>query len=192
MSEKTKTIIKNTAKKEFSLGGIDQVSVRHIAEKCNISSSVIYHYWKSQDNLLKEIFTETRKNLGVKRKKLIVVIEPKSMLRQRVDFQFDNAVDVVFILKYYTHYRSTFKKNAEGYVPKKSYAHIVEVLESGVEIGEFANIELAKQAKIITHAINGFLLEYYPKIPKGSEKKLLVDDITNFIYRAILKGGEKL
>lgn len=113
------------------------------------------------------------------------------MLRQRIEFQIDNQETIVAVLKYYLAYRSRFKKFKNGFVPDKSALHIEEVLRYGMERNEFSITDIEDDAKVITHAINGFLLEYYPYTPKGIEKKELIDRIYLFLIRA-LKGGESL
>ena len=85
----------------------------------------------------------------------------------------------------------TFKKYKNGYVPDKSALHIEEVLRFGIQTGEFTLKNLEDDAKVMTHAINGFLLEYYPHSPTGKEKKDLINRIYSFLIRA-LKGGEKI
>lgn len=191
MKTSTKIKLKNQIKKDFALGGIDNINIRKVASEVGTSTSIIYHYFDSQNQLLKEVFDDTKKQLGLKRKTLKTKTSTKLKLKQRILFQFKNAEDVVFILKYYTHFRKNFSKNNMGYVPKEAYTHILEVLKYGVKQGEFKNVKLQSQAKMITHCINGFVLEYYPKTPKDKALKVLATDITNFIYRAIIKGGDK-
>ena len=58
-----------------------------------------------------------------------------------------------------------------------------------METKEFTITHLDDDAKVITHAINGFLLEYYPYMPERKEKKELIDRIYRFLIRA-LKGGD--
>jgi hypothetical protein len=112
------------------------------------------------------------------------------MLKQRIEFQIDNQEAIVAVLKYYLAYRKKFKKFKNGFVPDKSALHIEEVLKYGLVTKEFIVDNLEDDAKVITHAINGFLLEYYPHVPKGKEKDELVCRIYQFLIRA-LKGGEK-
>jgi hypothetical protein len=45
--------------------------------------------------------------------------------------------------------------------------------------------QVVAQAKIITHSINGYLLEYYPYAPKGKERTELVDALVSFIMRSL-------
>ena len=130
------------------------------------------------------------KSLGQKRTKLSQPKTASEMLKQRIEFQLDNSEEIVAVLKYYLAYRKNFEKFKNGFVPDKSALHIEEVLRFGVETKEFKIKNIEDDAKVITHAINGFLLEYYPYKPKGKEKDELIERIYSFLIRA-LKGGEK-
>ncbi len=178
------------AGKIFAKQGYEGVSMSIVANKSKIAKSVIYHYYKDKDMLLKEMFDHINTQLGVKRAHLPDLKTAEAKMRQIIRFQFENAPEVVTILKYYASFRDQFKaQETGGYVPTKAYLHIEEVLTFGVEKGEFQISNIAKDAKVITHAINGFVLEYYPLIPKGEELDTLIEDITNFILRALITSS---
>lgn len=189
MKQDTKKIILQKAVHSFALNGYAGFSIRILAEQIPIAPSVIYHHFEDKDALLKEMFNQLNKSLGNKRSKLPKLSTASEMFRQRIEFQIDNQESIVAVLKYYLAYRDTFKKFKNGFVPDKSALHIEEVLRFGIETKEFFIENLEDDAKVITHAINGFLLEYYPHTPKGKEKKELIDRIFSFLIRA-LKGGE--
>ncbi len=177
----------NIAKKIFASSGYDGVSMRRIAAKMNIVPSVLYYHFKDKNELLRVMFDSINTDLGIRRNKLPPQNTFLDMLKQRIEFQIDNAEEIVTVLRYFLHFRTTFPQNEYGFVPVKAYLHIQEVLEFGEKRGELGVKNIQKEAKIITHAINGFLLEYYPKTPTGKEKKVLVNDIADFIYRAVSK-----
>jgi AcrR family transcriptional regulator len=178
-------ILKKTAIR-FAQVGYEGLNIRSVAHDAGIAPSVIYHYFEDKDALLKAMFLYVSKELGKKRAQLAPPTSPQLMMRQRVEFQIDHAAEVVAVLKYYLHYRDTFDKTEHGFVPDTAYLHIKEVLEFGLESGEFEAMDVESEAKVITHAINGFLLEYYPYVPTDEEKKVLVDSICRFILRSIV------
>jgi AcrR family transcriptional regulator len=186
----TKEIILKKATEIFALQGYEVFSIRNLADEIPLAPSVLYHYFKDKDALLKEMFESTNRNLGEKRSNLIQPKTASEMLKQRIEFQLDYSEEIVAVLKYYLAYRNDFEKFKNGFVPDKSALHIEEVLSFGVETKEFKVKNIEDDAKVITHAINGFLLEYYPYKPKGKEKKELIERIYSFLIRA-LKGGEK-
>lgn len=175
-------------KTHYSRSGFEDFSIRKVAKSLGVAHSVIYHYFNNEEELLRAMFDYTNKRLGKKRSSLTQPELAKEMLKQRIEFQIDNAEDIVAVLKYYISHRLHFTKNKKGFVPDKSALHIEEVLEYGIKTKEFHVEDLEDDAKVITHAINGFLLEYYPYAPKGKEKKELIERIYKFIVRS-LEGG---
>jgi AcrR family transcriptional regulator len=185
----TKDIIISKTSQMFAATGSLDFSIRNLAKQVPITPSVIYHYFKNEEDLLFAMYLSLNKGLGEKRAMLPKTKTASEMLKQRIRFQIDNQEDIVAVLKYYFSHRNNFKKFKNGFVPDKSALHIEEVLRFGLETKEFKVTNLEDDSKVIAHAINGFLLEYYPFKPVGKEKDELIERIYNFLIRA-LKGGE--
>lgn len=186
MTVNTKPTILKIAKRLFAMNGYEGFSMRILAKESGVGLSSIYHFFNDKDEILKEIFDRTNKELGIARAKLPDSSSAESMLLNRIKFQFQHIEDVVFVLKYYLHFRPNFLKLDCGYIPTKAYLHIEEVLKVGVENGEFSisNYDIEKEAKVIAHAINGFLLEYYPNPPKKDE----LEDVTVSIHKFLMRS----
>lgn len=189
MTKISSTLLLEKAAELFSVSGYDAFSIRTLAQRTPITPSVIYHYYDDKDSLLRAMFDYANRQLGQARADLPQPKSASKMLRQRIEFQLDHADLIVAVLKYYLSYRNKFPRFEDGFVPDKSSLHIEEVLDYGVKTGEFVVDDLKSDAKVITHAINGFLLEYYPYRPQGKEKKELITMIYTFLVRA-LKGGD--
>lgn len=187
MTVTTKHHITRTAKSLFAKNGYEGFSMRTLAKASGVGLSSIYHFFNDKDEILNEIFTATSKELGVARAKLPKSNSAAVMLLDRIKFQFRHIEDVVFVLKYYLHFRPDFLKLSSGYLPSKAYLHIEEVLKVGVMNGEFniRSSEINKESKVIAHAINGFLLEYYPNPPKKAELEELTSSIHLFLMRSL-------
>lgn len=192
MSKDRKQEIINKTIHLFALQGYEGVSMRNLADEVGIASSVLYHYFSDKNVLLKEVFDETNINLGKYRATLPVLDKASDMLKQRIIFQLDHAEEIVFVLKYFLHERRNLPKFKSGYVPEKTTRHIEEVLELGQKTGEFQIKDTALDAKVITHAINGFILEYYPAKLEENEKEEIATMIHTFLMNALTKGGEKI
>lgn len=192
MSNDKKQEILSTAMKLFALQGSEGVSMRVLADQVGTASSVLYHYFPDKNVLLKEAYDVTNKSLGMHRANLPKTVSAVDMLRQRIIFQLDHAEEIVFVLKYFLTQRPQLPKIKNGYVPEKATRHIEEVLEYGKNTGEFRVGNVAEDAKVITHAINGFVLEFYPATLTSKEKEALVNLIQKFLLRALTKGGEKI
>lgn len=181
----TKDTIITITRNMFSLGGYEGISMRNLASASGITLSNFYHYFPSKDNLLEEIFHTTNTELGKKRQKLSKTTTASDMLRQIIAFQLDHAEEVVFVLKYYFTYRKKFKKNNNGFFPPKTYLHIEEVLTRGSQSGEFNVKNIYEESQVITHAINGFVLEYYPYKLTHKEKQQVIDKIYYLLIKAL-------
>lgn len=187
MTAQTRQTILETSKRLFALNGYEGFSMRVLAKACDTGLSSIYHFFGDKDDLLKELFDDVNSRLGVERSMLPSETSASDMLLQRIRFQFEHIEDVVFVLKYYLHYRPDFLRLTSGYLPAKAYLHIEEVMQRGIDTGEFsvARSEMAKESKVIAHAINGFLLEYYPDPPKGEALEEVVTSIHRFLIRSL-------
>lgn len=185
MVSNSKKIIMEQAKTIFAVGGYEALSMRELAKQSNLNLSSIYHFFADKDVLLKEVFDATGTELGVKRAQLKNRSTAYKTLEDRVRFQFDNIEDVLFVLKYYLHFRSKFIKQSEGYLPPEAYLHVDEVVKKGIETGEYYITDPVSDAKVVAHAINGFLIEYYPQPPKGAALKKLVSTITDFLHQSM-------
>jgi len=192
MTKESKQLIIETAKRIFAESGYDGLSMRKLELESGVGLSSIYHFFADKDVLLKEIFDITNTQLGVARAKLPQRKTADAMLKDRIKFQFDNIESVVFVLKYFLHYRHDFEHLQRGFVPAKAYLHIEEVIIAGANEGVFpiAEQDIAKEAKVVTHAINGFLLEYYPAVPKGRELSEVAGSLHSFIMRALTSKRE--
>lgn len=179
--------ILNTAIELFAEKGYDGLNMRLLAKKSHVVPSVLYYYFKDKDALLKIMFNDINTRLGIIRGGLPQPKNASEMLKQRIEFQLDHAEEIVAVLKFYLAYRKKFPKITTGFVPDKASLHIEEVLKYGTKIGELQKLKIKEDAKVITHAINGFLLEYYPVIPTGKDKIKLIRSIHSFIWRAIKK-----
>lgn len=191
----TKQTIELTARSLFARVGYEGFSMRLLAQECGVSLSSLYHFFKDKDDILKHIYLMTNRQLGIQRGALDDGKTMSEMLWKRIEFQFEHIEQVVFVLKYYLHFRQSFEKNSEGHLPHKSALHIEEVLHRGIKDGDIVigEDEILQEAKIVAHAINGFMLEYYPDSPEPEERKHLIDSMHDFILRALYaKGGTKI
>lgn len=186
--KKTQEKILENAVVLFAQEGFENTSMRVIAMHVGIKPSVLYHYFENKEELLKAAFGYATRKLGVERSLQRKTKTPREKIKQSISFQFDHALYISAILKLYMAYRNTFPKLKNGYIPELAYAHITNAIEEGVSLGEFVSKEPASDAKVITHAINGYILEYFPNIPNGKERIQIIESIYSFIIRALTYG----
>lgn len=181
----TREKILNNATDIFALSGYEGLSMRALAKQTGVTQSVLYHYFESKDSLLEELFKFLNTNLGLKRKSLKNLKTASLMLKQRIQFQLDNAKEIVAVLKYFIHNRKNFPKFEGGFTPAKTSLHMEEVLKLGKETAEFRVYNIKEQAKVMTHAVNGYLLEYFPYKLNSQEKKKIVIQIHKFLFNSL-------
>jgi AcrR family transcriptional regulator len=187
MPASTKDHIIKKATHLFALNGYEGFSMRTLADECGVGLSSLYHFFSDKDAILKAIFDRITKRLGKERALLRDDLSATEMLKDRVRFQFEHIEEVVFVLKYYLHFRNDYEKGEFGYLPPKAHLHIDEVVAKGVASGEFSISpdETNEESKVVAHAINGFLLEYYPKVPTANELEEIITSIHRFIVRSL-------
>jgi AcrR family transcriptional regulator len=153
--------------------GTEGVSMRSVAKKLDIPPSLLCYHFHTKAEMLCAMCSYASDTLTVQRQKLSVHAPLNELLKARIVFQFDHAVYVVAILKYYMGNRHLFRATTDGYLPSSAYRHIEEVLAIGKSRGECHNINIPVLSKIIAHTINGYVLEYFPhKIPQQQKDNL--------------------
>lgn len=181
----TRELLIKTAAELIAIHGYEGVSMRILAQKLSIAQSVIYHYFSDKDTLLLEMYLALNKELGEKRAELPETNTVEEMFRQRIAFQLDNATSIIAVLKYYLHFREHFHNRESGKLPQKTSLHIDEILSFGQTTDQIDTTTPQADAKVITHAINGYLLEYYPYMPEEAERDAVIDAVTSFSLRAL-------
>lgn len=185
MKKDTKQLIISTVTTQFALHGFEGVSMRELAKQVGIAPSVLYHHFETKEDLLKEMYLQANRELGTARALLDTKKTFSQMLDQRIKFQFEHAEQIVAVLKYYMHYRLQFEANERGFLPVKTYLHIEEILELAQKNHEYSFPNIEREAKVITHAINGFILEYFPDQPKPKQLNEITQLISEFVLRAV-------
>lgn len=179
----TKNTILNEVVTTYAMQGYEKMSMRTLAKTVGVAPSVLYHHFENKEDLLKAMYNHANVYLGQARASLPQASSARERLEIIIDFQLQHAEFVVAVLKYYFAHREIFAKEHAA-LPPKATLHIEEVLEYGIAAGDYKK-ESIKDSKVIAHIINGFLLEYYPHLPTGNEKKELIAQIADFIEEAI-------
>lgn len=181
----TKEFIVKTSRRIFAEKGYDGLTMRALATELGCAPSVLYHHFENKDTILEAMFETTTRSLGNERRKLATPSSASEMLKQRIVFQFDHAEEVVAILKYYFQYRELFSQKSEKILPAAAYSHMLEVIQKGQDTGEFLVGDSPSAARVFTHAVNGFVLEYYPVSLSESEKEELATTISQLLLKSL-------
>jgi AcrR family transcriptional regulator len=184
--DRTRAEILDRTVELLAVGGPSHVSLRRLGQDVHLVQSAVYHHFSNKDALLEATFAHIGRTLGARRAQLPPVPTTYDLLVQRIEFQFDQAPLIVAVLKYFVDRRDRFPQLANsGFIPPAGYKHIVEVIERGNQAGDWVITDPAPEAKVVVHAINGFILEYYPAVPSPEHRAQLVQSIARFIWRSL-------
>jgi AcrR family transcriptional regulator len=179
------TILEHTARL-LAAGGPGHVSLRRVGQATNLAQSAVYHHFSNKDELLEAAQISIRQTLRADLMALPATDSTRDLLVQRINYQFDHAAHIVAILKYFMANREKFPELAEtGYLPARAYQHIIDVLDRGNQTGEFEVADPRATAKVIVHAVNGFVLEYFPARQAKTERTVLVESIADFVWKSL-------
>ncbi len=187
MENQTKQHIKRATVAVFSREGYEGLSMRRLAGEIGVSVSVVYYHFPDKDTLLMRVFDQVRSDLGKRR----ACIDPgdtsvSSRINKQIRFQLTHAEEIVFIYRYFLHYRSKFKRNNGGFLPPRAHQHFQEILSGRIGQNEAESI-----SKFLTHAINGYVLEYFPDI-EDSDIETLSCELSDLAMRIIEKKEVKM
>lgn len=185
MTTSTKTRIIHSAVRLFARTGYDGMSMRDLAKESGVGLSSIYHFFSDKDDMLTSVFSVINRQIQQDLQVLPQRKDARSMLVDRIQFHFDHIDSMIFILKYYLHFRPYVMQLENESEASNSFSHMHDVIQMGCKTGEFICKDAAEDAKMITHLVNGFMLEYYPQNPLGDDRKKLVKHLSDFIVRAL-------
>ena len=108
--QELKDLILSAAKSLFIEKGIDETSIRNIAERIEYSPATIYLYFKDKDEILHELHSQGFQELGSRMSVLMAVGDPferlKALGRVYIDYGRQNTemYDLMFIARAPMHY----------------------------------------------------------------------------------------
>lgn len=165
--------------------GYAGTTMRTVAEAAAIKQSVVYYHFSDKAALLRAVRQYLNRHLDEGLHALPSVQTTAALLRQRLAFQIAERESVVCLLQYFMAVKQDFPMQADGYVPERAYLHMREIIDAGIREGCYRSDDPAFDAKILTHLINGFLLEYYPHEMTRGEEVALTERLAIFIERSL-------
>jgi AcrR family transcriptional regulator len=166
--------------------GYAGTGMRAVAEAAQVQTSVIYHYFPTKDDLLREVRFMLNASLDEHFDNAPAVQTAQALLRQRLYLNFKHIEAVVALLQYFMASRRYFAKVDDGgYVPQRAYRHMHEIINRGIAEGAYATDDPVGDAKILAHMVNGFLLEYYGHRMTRQDTDTVVNQLASFIERAL-------
>jgi len=181
----SKKRILNSAIECLAESGYAGTSIRDVARKANVQSSVIYYYFPDKDALLYAAFREITAKLQTDMAPIRNTDNASAMLRAVINYQFQQRRILAALLNYFVARSDDFPKlDVGGYVPAQAYYHIFGCLQTGSKTGQYQSHTSLFDAKIVAHIMNGFILEYASRPLPQRECDQLVEAIASFIEAA--------
>lgn len=194
--EKTIQTIMDAAINLFASQGYNATSTSHIAKEANVSEAIIFKYFKSKENLLKEIgsaaVSRIIENISIvpflknveKSKDYPLKDFIGSIIHERLTF-LDKNYEVIKLLLVEMQYSKNLRKQAEDIVFPKVF-EVVEFIKT--IIAEKANITSVRAGaiiRILTGVICSFVFQKYVLNINLSHKEIEIeiDEILSIIQK---------
>ncbi|MEP5612049.1 MAG: TetR/AcrR family transcriptional regulator [Cyclobacteriaceae bacterium] len=157
MKNKKNTVIE-VATKLFAEQGFENTSVAKICEVANVSKGLVYHHFKSKDEILEEIFTSTTKKM-MEMNKAVTRDSPKKQLTDLITAIFSQLQDdkLFYQLNLNIMFQPSTKKLLSTHIKDRSSALLTHTKEI------FNKIDPAQSTKlsyIFIAEIDGVSLNY--------------------------------
>lgn len=162
----TKTRIATAAIALFAHRGVDNVSMREIAEAVGIRTPSLYNHWKSRDELVTHLFREGYGSYATTLREAIEDLNGyparkriEAMLRAICLLHRDDHDRFVFLML--THYRALphLKLGVDG-----PFDLVVRVIAEGVKGGEFKGQPLLLSSAVVGIVLQTATLRYYGRL----------------------------
>lgn len=170
--------------------GYAGTTMRSVAAASGVKASVIYHYFTTKDDLLREVRAELNARLDAAFDGAPAAPDAAALLRQRLALNLEHRQDIVALLQYFMAVKADFPPNPGGYVPPRAYRHMRQIIDTGISEGRYSSADPDFDAKVLAHMVNGFLLEFFPHDLPAVETEALVEKLANFIERSLAPRQE--
>lgn len=162
----TKTRIATAAIALFAQRGVDNVSMREIAEEVGIRTPSLYNHWKSRDELVTHLFRDGYGSYAATLREAVEDLDGfparkriEAMLRAICQLHRDDHNRFVFLML--THYRALphLRLGVEG-----PFDLVLRVIGEGVQAGEFKGVPLLLSSAVVGIVLQAATLRYYGRL----------------------------
>jgi AcrR family transcriptional regulator len=170
--EELKSLILMAAKKLFLEKGIEQTTIRNIANEIEYSVGTVYVYYKDKNDILHDLHTQGFKQLGGEMKLLLNVDDPMERLKAigRVYLQFaienNDMYDLMFSMRAPMEFLESIHKEDwnEG---KGTFDVLRSTVKQCISNGYFKGHELEPLSFLIWSTVHGMVSLHTSQRVKG-------------------------
>lgn len=193
MVSKTRDKFIEVARQLFARKGVENTTMNDIASASDKGRRTIYTYFKNKRDIYNAV-VESESDKLLMNLRLIVArpISAEEKLREYVAVRLETMREIV---SRNGSLRAGFFRDflkvdrARKMISKKEIALLREILEEGVEKGEFQLSDLNHTSVIITHMIQGLDVTYIRDSlsDKGIDQEMLAEYFSNLVLKGIVK-----
>jgi len=168
-----KELIINTARKLIVRNGLYDASIAKIAKEANIPVGSVYTYFKSKEDLINEIFSETKQEMGTYifqpfGKALTEKEELQRYWERAIDFGLKNQ-EKFFFVEQFSNSPLLAKQNKE--LLEKLFERLFFIFSKSIKDGVLKKIDVLLIHQIVYSNIIG-IIKFYAESPRKLTAKL--------------------
>lgn len=190
---KTRDKFIEVARQLFARKGVENTTMNDIASASDKGRRTIYTYFKSKRDIFNAVVeSETDQLMARLRLILINPVSAEEKFEQYLRVRFETMRDIVsrngsLRAGFFRDIRKVDR--ARKLISRKEMALVREILEEGVNSGEFQIPDVNAQAIIITHAVYGLDVTFIRDslADQGMDQERLITTLTHTFLNGILK-----
>ncbi len=192
---KTRDKFIEVARQLFARKGVDNTTMNDIASASDKGRRTIYTYFKNKKDIY-EAVVESESDKLIKNLRYIVALpeSAEEKLRRYVSVRFQTMRDIVsrngsLRAGFFRDFRKVDR--ARKKISKREIALLREILEDGIESGEFEIADVTRTAVLITQTIQGLDVTYIQDAlaDKGLEQDILAENFVKILLYGIMNSN---
>ncbi len=193
MVSKTRDKFIEVARQLFARKGVENTTMNDIASASDKGRRTIYTYFKNKRDIYNAV-VESESDKLMMNLRLIVArpVSAEEKLKEYVAVRFETMREIVsrngsLRAGFFRDVRKVDR--ARKLISKKEIAMLREILEEGVQNGEFEITDLNHTSVIVTHAIQGLDVTYIRDSlsDKGIDQEMLAEYFSRILLKGIIK-----
>jgi AcrR family transcriptional regulator len=185
-----KTFILEIAQNLFAKFGLAKTTIDDIAKKARMGKASIYYYFKSKESIFQEVIDKEGRTL---QDKILVAVNTEKSPQEKMQAYFiTRMVALKDLINYYSALRDEYLDHYSFVTKARQSFDVFEttlisnILQEGIQSGDFKVENAALAAEAILAALKGFEFQWTIEIPAEQ-----IETNINTLLKILFKGIEK-
>ncbi|MCD4692246.1 MAG: TetR/AcrR family transcriptional regulator [Calditrichales bacterium] len=185
-----KTFILEIAQNLFAKFGLAKTTIDDIAKKARMGKASIYYYFKSKESIFQEVIDKEGRAL---QDKILVAVNTEKSPQEKMQAYFiTRMVALKELINYYSALRDEYLDHYSFVAKARQSFDVFEttlisnILQEGIQSGDFEVENAALAAEAILAALKGFEFQWTIEIPAEQ-----IETNINTLLKILFKGIEK-